>query len=125
MNTTVTSRFLRLTSLRAHAVTLALAVAVLVLYSQACADWNWPREVQVNEGTLTIYTPQIEAFRGDKVEGRAAIALTPKDGKETSFGVFWFTARVATDRDSRTVSLEDLKVTGVKFPKKTRAQDAE
>ena len=125
MNTTVISRFPRLTCLRAPAVTLALAVAVLVSYSQACADWNWPREVQVNEGTLTIYTPQIEAFRGDKVEGRAAIALTPKDGKETSFGVFWFTARVATDRDSRTVSLEDLKVTGVKFPKKTPAQDAE
>jgi hypothetical protein len=40
MNTTVISRFPRLTCLRAPAVTLALAVAVLVSYSQACADWN-------------------------------------------------------------------------------------
>ncbi|HUO76539.1 MAG TPA: hypothetical protein VMU21_03090 [Thermodesulfovibrionales bacterium] len=103
----------------------AVAMAVLASYSPARADWNWPREVQVKDGTLTIYTPQIEAFRGDKVDGRAAIEMVPKDGKETTFGVFWFSARLATDRDSRTVSLEDIKVTGVKFPEKAGAQDTQ
>ncbi|MCL5021823.1 MAG: hypothetical protein M1497_00355 [Nitrospirae bacterium] len=101
------------------------ALAVIAACSVASAEWNWPREVIGDEGRLTIYQPQLELFRADKVNARAALSVQRKKEKEPVFGVFWFSARVVTDRDSRVVSFGDVKVGDIKFSKAAGEEDRE
>ena len=75
---------------------------------------GWPREIETSQGTVTIYQPQIEDFTGDKLEARAAVSVTPKGGAPV-FGAVWISARVETDRDTRTVSVRSIEVPQVKF----------
>jgi hypothetical protein len=63
-----------------------------------------------------MYQPQIESFEGDKLEARAAVMVKETDEAEPVFGAVWMDTRVSTDRENRTVSLVDVKVTNVKFP---------
>jgi hypothetical protein len=77
---------------------------------------DWPREISIQEARIVIYQPQIENFTGDILESRVAIAVIPKDTEEPVFGAAWFVNRVSTDLDTRMVTLEELKVTNVKFP---------
>ncbi|MHC4942048.1 MAG: carbohydrate-binding family V/XII [Planctomycetota bacterium] len=77
---------------------------------------EWPHEIAVPEGVIVIYQPQPESFEGDKLTARAAVSVTRTSESEPVFGAAWFEARVATDRDERTVTLIDLDVTAAKFP---------
>jgi hypothetical protein len=77
---------------------------------------EWPRDIEVAEGTITLYQPQLESFKGDKLSARAAISFTQKGETEPVFGAVWLDARVATDRDTRVVTLLDLDVPQAKFP---------
>lgn len=98
---------------------LVLSIAVVIVavsasYSQTAPEW--PHNIYVPQGTITIYQPQLESFKGDKLTGRAAVSLTKKGETEPVFGAVWVTARVATDRDTRMVTCLDIDVTDVKAP---------
>ena len=81
------------------------------------ADGNWPKEIKVKSGAaITIYQPQPESLQGDKLIGRAAFSAKEKPGDELIFGVFWYTAFLATDRDTRMASLERITINQVKLP---------
>src|SRR6185369_11057401 len=67
-------------------------------------------------GVINIYQPQPESLNGNKLEGRSAFSARAMAGDELIFGVFWFTATLATDRDSRTASLESIQVKEIKLP---------
>jgi len=83
----------------------------------ASADATWPREIVTDKGTLTIYQPQPEKFDGNSLKGRAAASFGSKGGPaDPTFGVFWFTGRVDTDRDTGTSMLRDIVVTEVRWP---------
>src|SRR6516162_8705834 len=97
-----------------------VAVAVGILAGFAAAPANavqatWPRKVETERGTLTVYQPQPEKFDGNTLEGRAAASLTKKGAKEPTFGVFWFKAKVDTDRDTNIAVLRDIVVTQVRW----------
>ena len=78
---------------------------------------EWPREFQTPKGnTIVVYQPQPETFAGDRVTGRAAVSFTKKGETTPKFGVVFFTARVSVDRDTRLVSVLDMKVAKVRFP---------
>ncbi|MHC4132182.1 MAG: carbohydrate-binding family V/XII [Planctomycetota bacterium] len=77
---------------------------------------DWPRDIDVPEGKITIYQPQLESFNENKLEARAAISITPAGENEPVFGAVWFSARASTDRTTRMVTLLDLEVPQVKFP---------
>ncbi len=81
------------------------------------AQAQWPREITTKNGAvITVYQPQPEALKGDKLEGRCAFSALEKAGDEPVFGVFWYVATIITDRDQRTVALESIKVADVKLP---------
>jgi hypothetical protein len=103
-------------------ITLFVFIIVVVM-TRLCiagpattAEPDWPREIVVPEGTITLYQPQIESFEGNKLTARAAVSIIKKGETEPAFGAVWFDARVSTDRDTRIVTLLDLNVPMVKFP---------
>lgn len=78
---------------------------------------QWPKELNTKNGTvITVYQPQPETMKGNKLEGRAAFSAQEKTSSDPLFGVFWFTATMATNRDDRTVALESIIVSDVKLP---------
>src|SRR5512140_2806417 len=95
-------------------VLVALAVAGRASGQGAVSEW--PREFTTPKGnTIVVYQPQAETFQGDRVTGRAAVSFTKK-GEAPKFGVIFFGARVSVDRDTRLVSVLDMKVNRVRFP---------
>ncbi|MEI6224909.1 MAG: carbohydrate-binding family V/XII, partial [Deltaproteobacteria bacterium] len=83
---------------------------------------DWPRAIDIGNGSLEIYQPQLEKFEGVKVSGRSAVAWTEKD-KAPVFGVIWYVAQVSVDRDARQATVESLQVTKVRFPNITKDQE--
>jgi hypothetical protein len=85
-------------------------------YSQQVTANNWPREIESNEGIITIYQPEIESLNNNRMESRSAVSVTTKDNPAPVFGAMWFDCRISTDLDERTVALLDLKVVAENFP---------
>ena len=77
---------------------------------------DWPREIDSPQGTITIYQPQIDSYKGNSMSARAAISVTARDATEPVFGAVWLDCRVLTDRPTRTVRLLEVKVSQIKFP---------
>ena len=83
----------------------------------------WPYEITVEQGTVLIYQPQLESFRGNKATFRAVVSAQKTDAPSPVFGVVWFACRVDTDRDTRMVELNDIKVDRMAFPNTTKEQE--
>ena len=76
----------------------------------------WPRVLEADEGTVTMYQPQVESFEGDVLEGRAAVSVKMAgEGVAPIFGAVWLTARVDTDRDERLVTVREVEVSQTRF----------
>lgn len=95
--------------------TILSSLLTLLMLQVGWSQSQWPRDIETSQAKITLYQPQPESFKGDKLSGRAAVAITPT-AQPPIFGAVWMTARVATDRTARTVTLVDAKVTSVKFP---------
>jgi len=100
----------------------AVAVAVMLPLASSPAkgqiteaDTGWPREIVTDSGTMIIYQPQPDKLDGITLTGRAAVSVVSRGSKEPVFGVVWFTARAQTDRDDRTVDIDHIAVTNVRF----------
>jgi hypothetical protein len=76
----------------------------------------WPRVFVLNAATLRVYQPQVEKWEGNRLEFRAAVETLPESGGNGSFGVIWGTARTEVNRETRRVTLEDLRLTRSNFP---------
>ena len=81
---------------------------------------NWPREVKVSSGSITIYQPQVESLKGNILKGRAAIAYHGSGSDTPVFGATWFTAQVQIDRENNSVHYETLEITDIRSPKKDK-----
>jgi len=99
-----------------------LLASFLICWTVILSAQDWPREVTSPQGIITIYQPQIESFKGDALSARAAISITSDGKTEPVFGAVWLDCRVTTDRTSRTVRLEDVKVKQIRFPNGTNAE---
>lgn len=86
---------------------------------------DWPRIIETEKGKITVYQPQLESFSGDRLNARAAVSVTLKDKNVPVFGAVWIKARVATDRNARTITLLEIDVTDSRFPGATEKQLAE
>jgi len=85
------------------------------LQSAVDAD-PWPRKVTTPSGDVTIYQPQLDAWKGNALTFHAAVAIVAHDSAAPVFGVVFASARTAVDKEARMVSLEDMAITGAKFP---------
>ncbi|NQV03329.1 MAG: hypothetical protein HQ542_11830, partial [Bacteroidia bacterium] len=95
-------------------VVLASVVFLVKSYSQE--EPVWPKEIPYSSGKVTIYQPQHDSLVGNQLYSRGAVSITPK-GKEPVFGAVWTTSTINTDRETRQISLEQVVVTDVRFPK--------
>ncbi|MDH3734891.1 MAG: hypothetical protein OEU54_15285 [Gemmatimonadota bacterium] len=86
------------------------------------ADANWPYEIEVPDGRLTIFQPQPEEFVGNRLTARTAVGAVPAGSETQVFGAIWMTARVETDQDDRVVIIQDVTVDRVRFPNATDEQ---
>jgi hypothetical protein len=94
-----------------HLVLLAIAIVSATAYAA-----DWPREINTQQGMITIYEPQISSFDGNSMSARAAISITPAGADSLIFGAVWLDCRVLTDRPTRTVKILELKVKQIRFP---------
>jgi hypothetical protein len=108
------------TAAAALVITGAAAGGVFALTQED--EGGWPREITVPEGEIVVYQPQPDSMVGDRVTGRAAVAVTPAGSEEAAFGTVWLSARLATDRDNRTAEVRDTKILRVGFPNATEEQ---
>jgi hypothetical protein len=107
------------------AVLCLATLATAGLATPAAAQYTtWPQEIVAPEGTVVVYQPQYETFKGDQVTGRAAMSVTATGKTEPVFGVFWFTARIETDQATDTARFRDAKVTNVRWPNMTSDLEA-
>jgi hypothetical protein len=77
---------------------------------------NWPQEINAGGIHLVVYQPQLDTWKKDRVEMRAAASATRQGETNEIFGVITFSARAQVDKEVRMVGLEELKVTNVTFP---------
>jgi hypothetical protein len=88
-----------------------------ILLTTSLPAMDWPKEIRTSVGgTITVYQPQPESLTGNKLEGRTAFSARAMAGDDLTFGVFWFTASIATDRDSRIATMESILVKEIKLP---------
>jgi hypothetical protein len=86
------------------------------LLQAAVAKDPWPRHTTTSAGIATIYQPQVDSWKGDKLVFHAAVAFAASDSAPPTFGVVFASARTETDKENRTVTLEDMRLTGAKYP---------
>ncbi|HEX7254148.1 MAG TPA: autotransporter, partial [Thermoanaerobaculia bacterium] len=79
-------------------------------------DPGWPRVIQGDGVTLTVYLPQIDYFDGTRLEARAAVEVKSDDSQSSSYGVLWITALTQVDKEKQLVYFESIEVTKANFP---------
>jgi hypothetical protein len=92
----------------------------LVSWPSLFAQENaWPRTVPLDQGMVTIYSPQIDSKTGEAIQFRAALAFRKTPGAEPVFGAGWFESAVVIDTANRIVHPTDFVVTETRFPEGT------
>ncbi|HYL19905.1 MAG TPA: hypothetical protein VEV20_14580 [Burkholderiales bacterium] len=78
----------------------------------------WPRQFNHGDSTFTIYPPQLDRWQGDRLEGRAAVAVQSASSDKPSFGVLTLIARTEAD-GAGTVLVRELTASRASFPAAT------
>jgi hypothetical protein len=103
--------------LMAVAVSLIAPVAALAQGRSAAVPADpWPRVVDLSNGQVLVYQPQVQSWTDNQLDFRAALAIKPQGAKEESFGVIVASARTQVDRVLRTVTFENLRIGKIDFP---------
>ena len=77
---------------------------------------GWPRTFTSGADTFTVYQPQVDKWEGDQISVYCAVEV--KAGKDAAarYGVVWLQGRTDVDKVNRLVTLDQVKITKVKFP---------
>jgi len=100
-------------------------VALPLLFAQAPppngAEY-WPREIDTGNIHLVLYQPQVETWKGNRIEARSAVIVTLQGDSTQIFGTVTIKARTEVDNEARLVSLEDINVKEANFPSASSLQ---
>lgn len=77
---------------------------------------TWPLKLTGEKGVATVYQPQLEGYKDNRITGRAAVSFLYKGETVPIFGAVWLVGRVLTDREAETVTVTSVEVTDVKAP---------
>ena len=80
------------------------------------SESGWPRTFTSGADTFTIYPPQVDKWNEDLIDLYCAVELKTEKESAAKYGVVWFEARTEVDKVNRLVTLDQAKVTKVKFP---------
>jgi hypothetical protein len=98
------------------AILTILSLALVFGRPALAAQDKWPKSLQHQNGTVIMYQPQLDNMKDDQLTAYAAVSFQKKGWKQPMFGAVWLTARVVTDRDKRMATIDQVKVTDIKFP---------
>jgi hypothetical protein len=76
----------------------------------------WPLKFTSDEGVTTVYQPQLESFKDNRLTGRSAVSVQMKGAKTPVFGAVWLEGRVSIDRGTGMVTVTSVNVVDVKAP---------
>jgi len=82
---------------------------------------NWPRVMEGENFTVTMYEPQIDSWMENTFEARAAVSVVKGDAAPV-FGAVWISGRFEVDRDTRMVDFFDIEIPTVAFPEASEEQ---
>jgi len=100
------------------------AALLLAVVGPALADTQeWPRRIDTRDTTIVVYQPQLEKFENDILSARSAVSVQRATDSEPVFGAVWFEAQAETDRETRNVSLRNVRVLQSKFPDANKEQE--
>ena len=105
-----------LTALLALALPLGVHAQGTAPSQSAIPADPWPRVIDLANGQVLVYQPQINSWIGNQLDFRAALALKPEGAKEETFGVIFASARTQVDKIARTVLYENMKILKLDFP---------
>ena len=87
------------------------------IYAQQSVSY-WPKQIDLQDYTLTFYQPEAESFEGNRLDARAAFSIF--DGEHLPvFGAIWFTCQVHTNTKSNEVYFENIQIVNANFPQAT------
>ncbi len=78
--------------------------------------------VDLSTGQVLVYQPQINSWKDNQLDFRAALAYKADGSKDQAFGVVFATTRTQVDRAQRNVVFEDLKIGKLDFPDAARSR---
>lgn len=80
------------------------------------SESGWPRTFISGVDLFTIYPPQVDGWNENSIDLYCAVELKTREENAAKYGVVWFQARTEVDKVNRLVTLDQAKVTKVKFP---------
>jgi hypothetical protein len=83
---------------------------------QSTPTIGWPRQINADGNTITIYQPQLDAWQGNRLTGRAAVSVQTPASPAPTYGVLWFSARTEVNKEADEVLLEDIQITRSSLP---------
>ena len=86
-------------------------------------DEYWPKEIDTDNIHLVLYQPQVDSWKGNRIEARSAVIVTFKGDTTQIFGTVSISARTEVDKEARLVSPEDIAVKEANFPSAPSLQD--
>ena len=105
-------------------IVTSIILPTLTAQPPSNGDGNWPKEITTNQIDLYLYQPQVEAWKGNRIEARSAVSLTQGGDPGQIFGVVSIKARTEVDREARVVAFEDIEITNASFPAASSLQSA-
>jgi hypothetical protein len=106
-------------------IALSAICLLMIRWLANAKDTEWPASFDTPGGKITIYQPQPESLKGDRLVARAAVSFTQKGTTDPVFGAIWINARLLTDREKRTYTIQEFSVTQAKFPASTPEQESQ
>lgn len=92
------------------------ALWCLVTITTAFGQGNWPVKINDANGNITLFQPQVEKISQIVLEARCAVMVKTDDYPDGVFGAIWFECKIETDKNERTVLLEELDIKAFNFP---------
>lgn len=109
--------------LRPLSATLLAFVTTVATGQQVAAppaDPGWPRMFEKDGNQVVIYQPQIDEWANSQIlRARMAVAVTRAGIPQKAYGVAKVEAATRTDFQSRSVALDQPKITSLTFPGQT------
>jgi len=98
-------------------VLLAAIFTLTFLFGAALkvVSQNWPKKITTRNITILIYQPQPDSLVGNTLYTRAAVSVA-RGSDQPFFGAIWVMTGISSDRETREISLVNVKVLNVRFP---------
>ena len=93
---------------------MSLLLIASIIHSQNSPSY-WPKQIEMDGFTITIYNPEPENFQNNMLDARAAFSIY--DGQHLPvFGAMWFNCRVQTNTKTNEVYFTDIQLVNANFP---------